>query len=145
METYGELTTEEQVALNSAIQELSIYVKKWKISSESISKHEALEISNTSPGRVFSVIRDWMTPAEGPISKMGFWLSPGFSPDCDDYYESSRDFDGPINSPHTEIRFGCSPCDTEGEVNGEVCEACDGEQELVLDLTWDENGDVTAG
>jgi len=44
METYGELTTEEQGALNSAIQELSIYVKKWKISSESISKHEALEI-----------------------------------------------------------------------------------------------------
>ena len=144
MSSAENLSPDQSDALNAAIEELSSYLKKWQISSESLTSDEAAKIADSSPDTIFSVIRDWSTPSDGPISRQGFWLSPGFDPECDDYYESQVNFEGQIGSPFTEIRFECSDCGATGSIDDEDCEPCEAEGEIVFNLVWDSTGSVKA-
>lgn len=135
------LTLEQQQALLHRAEELSNFVRTWKIGAEPVSAEEASERTESEPEKVYSVAMDWVVPSQDEISKLGFWISPGFDEDCDDFYIGEIDFVDSQSTiwPHTEIHFPCKKCKAwEGEPDVD-CENCGGEGELIFDLSWDDD------
>jgi len=137
VKTNGFAFSAEQLReIEEAAQQLAKLVNDFGVSNEPVSKEEAKEFALSEPFRVFSLALERM-------SSGGFWLSPGFDPDCDEYFLSRIPFSGRGPYPCTEIYAWCDECREEDPEGVESCSNCiDGT--FIFGLSWNADGVVTA-
>jgi hypothetical protein len=129
-------SVEQLREIEEAAQQLAKLVNDFGVSNEPVLKEEAKEFALSEPFRVFSLALERM-------SSGGFWLSPGFEPNCDDSFLSRIPFTGRGPYPCTEIYAWCDECREEDAESVESCSNCI-EGTFIFDLSWNADGVVTA-
>jgi hypothetical protein len=140
------LTKDQNDCLKHFVEELQFLITKYGIKSEPLTQEEAEKHSDDNSYNLWSTSGEWASGALVSGDKQtnyvgGFWLGQGDCDDCDDFYLSEAEISEEVyQGAYTEIRFVCHRC--EGDTNLiEDCPNCDGEGELIFDLSW-ENGEV---
>jgi hypothetical protein len=146
---FGEdpLSDVQKKALSDRVALLENYVKKYRISPDEVDYDTAQEEGNRIPSKVFSRVPDWVEIYDGAVSRLGFWIQPGFLDYADSYYFAAVPFIGGeegASDPFQEVRFDCIACEGSGVKDEIDCGPCFAQGELVYDLYWDELGEVEA-
>jgi hypothetical protein len=137
IETNGfSFSTEHLREIGDTAQELAKLVNDSGVSNGPVSKEEAEEFASGEPLRVFSLVLDRM-------SSGGFWLRPGFDPNCGDYLPSRIPYSGKGPHPCTEICAWFDGCRGEDPEGVESCANCINGT-FIFDLSWNADRVVTA-
>lgn len=121
-------------------RELQAWVEGYKISPESVEIDEAQENEDANPGTVFTLA---FAPAQYEGFSVRYGVVPGLEPDEDEFFISEIKIDDSAGAyPYTIIDAYCTVCEGPGSDNNDCLNCIDGE--LSVDLTWDENWNVTA-
>jgi hypothetical protein len=123
-------------------QLLQSCVERYKISPDSVEIDEAQEHEEANPGTVFT-----LAPAFGNLEdcQIRYALIPELWDGEDEYYISEIKIDdsaADADWAYTIIDLYCTVCKGPGYENKDCLNCVDGE--LSVDLTWDENWNVTA-
>ncbi len=121
---------------------LQAWVESYKISPDSVENDQAQEHEDANPGTVFS-----LAPAFGSLEncQVRYALIPELWDGEDEYFISEIKIDdsaADADWAYTIIDLYCTVCKGPGYENKDCLNCVDGE--LSVDLTWDENWNVTA-
>jgi hypothetical protein len=120
-----------------ALQE---WVERYKISPESVEIDEAEEREEKCPGTVFTLA---FAPANHDGFSVRYGVVPGVWSDEDEYFISEIKFDESDDMyPYTILDAFCTVCGWPASESKDCINCTDGE--LSIDLSWDENWNVTA-
>jgi len=120
------------------------WISEYGIDPNALDPDEVEELSKGQRKRLWSAQIDWVNSIVEIDGieyeyREGFPLVPGFEKGCDEYYLGTKDATGANSSSvFQELRVACSSCDGKGQgEDGDECESCDGEAELIFDLDFE--------
>ena len=136
------MLSETELALKDHFEAIArSWLNKYKIKPEPISEEEVLELSEPQQRMVWTARADWVSARETINGeeiefRQGFPVVPGFDEGFDDYYLGEVDCSGLDGSEiFQELRFICSGCEGDGEVDDDECESCFGDAEFIYELS----------